>query len=165
MHRRIAGFVAVICASGAAYYALTNRKPVVKPPDGPHPPILVVGVNEPDELRVEPFPLPVLTPPEQAFADQLRKPTSPNAKFDMLAMINPILKSYPDYGDGYAMRVTALCEAPATKPAAIISDIDSAIKYHAKPESASTAELLSFRARLEYAAGQSGSAVTDLKTA
>src|ERR1700733_14518403 len=88
MRGRIVAVVAIICVSGASYYALKNRKAVVKPPDVPHPPILVVGVNEPDELRVEPFPLPALTPPEQEFADQLRKPTAPNTKFDVLAMIN-----------------------------------------------------------------------------
>jgi len=160
---KVAGFIAVVCVAGAAYYGLKHRPPTAKPLDGPRPPILVAGVNEPDELRVEPFPLPVLTPPEQAFADELRKPKVPNAKFDMLALVNPVLKSYPDYGDGYAMRATALCEVPATKPADIISDINSAIKYHAKPENASSGELLSIRARLEYAAGQSDSAMTDLE--
>ena len=159
---KIAAVLGLLAVSAIAYYAITSRRVPSKPPDPPRLPISVAGVNEPVELRVEPVPLPVLSPGEQALSDELKKPLPPNTKLDMIAVVNRVLKSHPDYGDGYAMRIAGLCDVPATKPEAIVSDINSAIKYGINPESTSPGDLLSFRARLEYSKGQFQAALTDL---
>ena len=145
---RMAALIGIIVVSALAYYAIANRQPPVKQVDLPRAPILVAGIDEPEELRVEPTPLPVLTPAEQAFANELRKPTPPNAKRDVVALINPILKSFPEYGDGYAMRMQSLCYVNATKAESIVSDINFAIKYHAKQEGVSPVELLRVHATI-----------------
>jgi hypothetical protein len=75
-----------------------------------HPePILVPGVAEPEEMRVEPFPTFVPTEPERMLGDAMKETrgnSDPNA---LLPALNRILAKYPDYGDGYVMRLGSLC--------------------------------------------------------
>jgi hypothetical protein len=90
-------------------------------------PILIPGVHEPAEMRVEPYPTNKveLTAPERMLGEALqnsdkRKPAT------MLPALDRILTQYPDFSDGYMMRAFALCDEG--KERAIASDLDRAIK-------------------------------------
>lgn len=128
-----------------------------------HPkPILVPGVTEPEEMRVEPFPKYVLTDPERMLGDamkEIRGNSDPNA---LLPALNSILAKYPDYGDGYVMRLGSLCSGK--DHAAILSDINNALKYISTAEVATDtkASMLSMKAKLEHDSGDDASAIRDL---
>jgi hypothetical protein len=73
-------------------------------------PVLISGVNEPDEMRVEPFPLTIdLTPPERMLGDAMKSGGN-NKPAALLPALNQILAKHPDFTDGYVMRLGALCE-------------------------------------------------------
>ena len=59
-------------------------------------PIIILGVKEPDEMRVEPFPLTnsVLTAPELMLADGM-KSVENNKPAALLPALNQILAKYP----------------------------------------------------------------------
>lgn len=130
------------------------------------PPILIRGIQEPDELRVEPLPgtQMVLTPPERMLAEAMQSADKgdPNA---LLPAVNRILTSYPEFAEGYVLRLGALCGT--NDPAAILSDIDNSIKFAgaSHPLKDSRVSLLSMRAKIEYATGHYDAAMTDLETA
>lgn len=128
-------------------------------------PILVLGVAEPEEMRVEPFPKYVPTEPERMLADAMKASqgnSDPNA---LLPALNRILAKYPEYGDGYAMRLTSLCMGKDR--AATLSDINNALKYKANSEDAkdTQASMLSMKAKLEHDGGDDAAAMRDLDTA
>jgi hypothetical protein len=91
-------------------------------------PILISGVQEPDEMRVEPFPAAnyVPTAPEQMLADAMKSVGS-NKPEALLPALNQLLAKYPDFSDAYVMRLGALCEG--NDLIAISSDINNALKY------------------------------------
>lgn len=131
-----------------------------------HPePILVPGLEEPEEMRVEPFPKFAPTEPERMLGDAMKETqgnSDPNA---LLPALNRILAKYPDFGDGYAMRLGSLCSGK--DHAAILSDINSALKYNATSEDAkeTQAPMLSMKAKLEHDSGDDSAAMRDLNTA
>lgn len=131
-----------------------------------HPePILVPGVAEPDEMRVEPFPKFAPTEPERMLGDAMKQTQGNNDPNALLPALNRILAKYPDYGDGYAMRLGSLCSGKDR--AAILSDIKNALKYNASSENAkeTQAAMLSMKAKLEHDGGDDAAAMRDLETA
>ncbi|TCK68449.1 tetratricopeptide repeat protein [Acidipila rosea] len=131
-----------------------------------HPkPILIPGVTEPEEMRVEPFPKSAPTAPERMLGDamkEIRGNSDPNA---LLPALDSILAKYPDYGDGYVMRLASLCNGK--NHAAILSDINNALKYNTTSEDATDtkASMLSMKAKLEHDGGDDTAAMRDLDTA
>ncbi len=129
-------------------------------------PILIPGVREPDEMRVEPLQVTnfVPTAPEQMLADAL-KSVGNDKRASLLPALNQILAKYPDFSDGYIMRLGALCEG--TDLVAIASDINSALKYlaNSKVGRSSRTSLLSMRAKIEYANRDEKAAIEDLDQA
>jgi hypothetical protein len=91
-------------------------------------PILIPGVQEPEEMRVPPVSMggSELTPPERELADATKnfsKVNDPNA----LPAINQILSKFPDFADGYLFRLGFLCDGNDRQAA--LSDVNNAIKF------------------------------------
>jgi tetratricopeptide (TPR) repeat protein len=115
-------------------------------------------------MRVEPLPVTntALTAPEQMLADAMK--AAGNNPTALLPALNQILAKYPDFSDGYVMRLGALCNG--NNLPAILSDINNAIKNMASSEVPSNlGSLLSMRAKIEHANGDDGSAIDDLDKA
>jgi tetratricopeptide (TPR) repeat protein len=128
-------------------------------------PILIPGIQEPEEMRVEPFPVYVPTEPERMVGQAMKEiqgNTSPDA---LLPALNHILSKYPDYADGYVLRLGPLCNGKDR--AAILSDINSALKYEASSENTkdTRASVLSMKAKLEHDDGDDAAAMQDLDKA
>ena len=112
-------------------------------------PILIPGVEEPEEMRVEPLQVPVLTAPERMLRDAERQLGSNNSPAALLPALNRILAKYPDFADGYVRRLASLCGG--NDRAAILSDVNRALKYASKLDSTwSVPSLLSMRAKMKY---------------
>jgi tetratricopeptide (TPR) repeat protein len=127
-------------------------------------PILIPGVQEPEEMRVEPFPAHVLTQPETMLAEAmngLKDEKSPDA---LLPALNKILAKYPNYGDGYTLRLISLCNG--NDRAAILSDVNNALKYESRLDNSKEthASMLSMRAKIEHDEGDDVAAMRDLDT-
>jgi len=126
-------------------------------------PIRIAGVQEPEEMLVEPFPLPVLTEPERMLRDTMKGPDGMKESI-LKPALNQILEKYPDFSDGYIWRLDALCAG--VDRAAILSDVNNALKYAADSGDKDTsAGLLSTRAKIEYANGNEKLAMEDLEKA
>jgi tetratricopeptide (TPR) repeat protein len=130
-------------------------------------PILIPGIQEPEEMRVEPVPTKKidLTVPERLMAEALQnsdksKPTS------LLPALNLILATYTNFSDGYIMRAFALCDAGAD-PAAIAADLDRALQHSSAPRTGkeSSLSLLSTRAKMQLARGDYVAALDGLEKA
>ncbi len=80
----------------------------------------------------------------------------------LLPPLNHILAKYPDFSNGYLMRLGALCEGN-DRPG-ISSDINNALKYLATSRVGNTSQgsLLSMRAKIEHANGNDRAAIDDL---
>jgi tetratricopeptide (TPR) repeat protein len=128
-------------------------------------PILISGVAEPEEMRVEPFPKFAPTEPERMLGDAMKQTQGNNDPNALLPALNRILAKYPDYGDGYAMRLGSLCSGK--DHAAILSDVNNALKYNTSSENAkdTQAAMLSMKAKLEHDGGDDAGAMRDLDTA
>lgn len=133
--------------------------------DEQRPPILIPGVQEPDEMRVEPVPFnkPTLSAPEQMLA----KVITGNQQ-DWLPALNSILASYPDFAEAYILRLDPLCKSGDRT--AIQSDLNNALKFIGNSnDSFSSAmkeqlpDLLSMRAKIEYTNGDYKGAMDDLE--
>jgi tetratricopeptide (TPR) repeat protein len=115
-------------------------------------PILIPGIQEPEEMRVEPFPTTKrdLTAPERMLGEALQKSDNSNPA-TLLPALNRILAQYPDFSDGYIMRAFALCD-PGNDRAAITADLDRALNSIASLRfgKTSTVSLLSTRAKMGY---------------
>src|SRR5437660_12889278 len=79
-------------------------------------PILIPGINEPAEMRVEPFPAKKieLTAPERMMREALKNINDNNINA-LLPAVDQILAQFPDYADAYILRATALCLTNDTK--------------------------------------------------
>lgn len=133
--------------------------------DAPRSPITVQGVAEPEEMLVEPFPAYAPTEPEKMLGDamkEVRGNSDPNA---LLPALNRILGKYPDYADGYAIRLGILCSGK-DRPA-IVSDTNNALKYEKNSaiSKETQAGMLSMKAKTEHDAGDDAGALRDLDTA
>ena len=89
-------------------------------------PILISDVKEPGEMSVEPLPFTKFVPtaPEQMLTDAM-KSTGDNNPAALLPALSQILAKYPDFSDGYVMRLGALCDGKDL--VAIASDINNAL--------------------------------------
>jgi tetratricopeptide (TPR) repeat protein len=130
-----------------------------------HDPILISGIAEPEEMRVEPFPAVVPNGPERMLREamkEIRGNSDPNA---LLPALNRTLAKYPDYADGYVIRLGALCTGKDR--AAILSDINNALKYESGSENLKEthASVLSMKAKTEHDGGDDTAAMRDLDAA
>jgi tetratricopeptide (TPR) repeat protein len=146
---------------------MSAKHPPTRPADNasanPHlAPILIPGVQEPEEMRVEPFPAHVLTEPERMLAEGMNNIKDKDRLDALLPVLNGILAKYPDYGDGYTLRLISLCNG--NDHAAILSDINSALKYKSNLENAgeTNASMLPMRAKIEHDEGDDVAAMRDL---
>jgi tetratricopeptide (TPR) repeat protein len=148
----IAGVVSALMAVVGTIAAEEQRRP----------PILIPGVQEPEEMRVEPFPTTKLdlTAPERMLGEALQKSDN-NKPAMLLPALNQILAQYPDFSDGYVMRALALCD-PGNDRAAITADLDRALSSKA---SLRTVSLLSTRAKMDYLSGNYLGAMNNLEKA
>lgn len=128
-------------------------------------PILIRGVQEPEEMRVEPFPVATLTPPEQMLAAEMQKLGNNSKTEALLPALDRILDKYPDYSDGYTMRLATLCSGKDLK--AIFLNVNNALKYADTSRGGKDSRngLLSMRAKIEHSQGQDSEAVKDLEMA
>jgi len=115
-------------------------------------------------MRIEPFPLYAPTEPERMLGEAMKETrgnSDPNA---LLPALNRILAKYPDYADGYVMRLGSLCTEK--DHAAILSDINNALRYDGNSENAKETHtsLLSMKAKAEHDGGDDASAIRDLDT-
>lgn len=146
----------------AATSALTNPTATAQ-----QSPVLIPGVLEPEEMRVEPLPIKKieLTAPERMLGDALK--ASDNSKpSTLLPALNQILAQYPDFSDGYVMRAFALCDAGNDR-AAISADVGRALKSVSGSRAGKTpfGSLLATRAKIEYLNGDYVAAINDLEQA
>jgi tetratricopeptide (TPR) repeat protein len=119
-------------------------------------PILIPGIQEPEEMRVEPFASKKvdLTPPQRMLGDVL---SGYNKPADWLPALNRLIAQYPEYPDPYILRLATLCEG--NDAAAVASDLDHALKFigtsliDTSTAKDSIGSLLSMRAKMEYATG------------
>jgi hypothetical protein len=168
MGRLLASFVAlfVLVAIGLSIYRLhSKRVPDVAAENVLHDPILIPGVQEPEEMRVEPIPVEVLTPPERMLGNAMQQVGSNSNPAALLPALARILAKYPDYSDGYVMRLGSLCSGN-DRPT-ILSNINSALKYagNSRTGKDSTSSLLSMRAKIEHTSGDDTDAMGDLDKA
>jgi hypothetical protein len=90
-------------------------------------PILIPGVPEPEEMQVEPISVETPTPPERMLGEAMQQAGNNSNPAALQPALNRILAKYPDYSDGYVMRLGSLCES--NDRAAILSNVNSALKY------------------------------------
>ena len=128
-------------------------------------PILIPGIQEPEEMSVQPISVEVPTAPDRMLGEAMQQVGNKSSPAVLLPALDRILAKYPDYSDGYVMRLGSLCEG--NDRAAILSDINSALKYigNSRTGKDSVGSLLSMRAKIEYAHGDDGSAMEDLDKA
>jgi len=128
-------------------------------------PILTPGIQEPEEMRVEPISVEVPTAPDRMLGEAMEQVVNKSSPAALLPALDRILAKYPDYAVGYVMRVGSLCEG--NDRAAILSNINSALRYigNSRIGKDSLGSLLSMRAKIEHANGDDGSAMEDLDKA
>jgi tetratricopeptide (TPR) repeat protein len=128
-------------------------------------PILIPGVQEPDEMRVEPFPINKVDLP--ARMQELAGATNNFSKVDptaMLPALDRILAKYPEFADGYVFRLYAFCESNDRRKA--MSDINNAIKFMDNSlVKDNFRSLVSTRAKLLFADGDYAGAMNGLEQA
>jgi tetratricopeptide (TPR) repeat protein len=126
----------------------------IAPAEQSRQPILIPGIHEPEEMRVEPLPINKVEPtaPERELAEATNNFSNVNLA-EMLPALDRILAKYPDFADGYVFRIGALCESNDRRRA--ISDLNSALKFigNSRTGKDSIGSLLSMRAKLAYADG------------
>jgi tetratricopeptide (TPR) repeat protein len=139
----IAGVVSALMAVVGTIASAESRQP-----------ILIPGIQEPEEMRVEPLPINRVEPtaPERELAEATNNFSKVNLA-EMLPALDRILAKYPDFADGYVFRIGALCESNDRRR--VISDLNSALKFigNSRTGKDSIGSLLSMRAKLAYADG------------
>jgi len=115
-------------------------------------------------MRVEPFPAASLTPPEQMLGAAMQEVGNNSQPDALLPALDRILKKYPDYSDGYTMRLAALCSGNDLK--AILFNLNSALRYigNSRAGKDSRNGLLSMRAKIEHTQGEDSEALKDLES-
>jgi tetratricopeptide (TPR) repeat protein len=131
-------------------------------------PILIAGIQEPEEMKVDPFPTNKLelSAPERMLGEALQT-LDKNKPGSLLPALNRILEQFPEFSEGYIMRAFTLCD-PGSNRAAIIADLDLALKFVANSRTGgkdSVPSLLSTRAKVEVASGDFSAAMNDLERA
>jgi len=127
-------------------------------------PISIPGVQEPEEMLVEPFPTTKnnLSPPQRMLGEAFSRGNKPA---DWLPILNQIIAQYPNFPDAYVLRLATFCEG--NDVAAIASDLDHALPFIDKSFTGkeTIGSLLSMRAKMEYAAGNYVGAMDGLEKA
>lgn len=158
-----------VLIAGAAFLAYRYRPHPKTPPasvaEAHLAPILIPGVAEPEEMRVEPFPKAAPNEPERMLGEAMKETSGNSDPNALLPALNRILAKYPDYSDGYAMRLASLCTGKDR--AAILSDINKALKYNSTSEVAADTKgaMLSMKAKIEHDNGNDTDAMRDLDAA
>ena len=158
----LVGMMALLAYRAPSFH---NQPAVAEPKSTPIVPILIPGIAEPPEMRVLPFPAPVVTPQMRMLYDAMQQAdskTEPNAR--RLA-VDRIIAKYPDYSDAYTMRLSLLCEG--SNRAAILSDINNALKYMSNSATGNDSlnSMISMRAKIEHTNGDDSAAMEDLDKA
>jgi hypothetical protein len=92
----------VLAAIGLFIYRSHSRRvPGVATENVHRDPILIPGVQEPEEMRTEPIPVEVLAPPERMLGEAAEQVGSNGNPAALLPALDRILAKYPDYSDGY----------------------------------------------------------------
>jgi tetratricopeptide (TPR) repeat protein len=130
-------------------------------------PILIPGVQEPEEMRVKPFPTTKadLTASERMLGEALQK-SDKSQPAALVTALNQILAKYPDFSDGYLMRAFALCD-PGNDRTAIAADLNRALKAGTALRFGKTpiVSLLAAQAKMEYLGGNYANAMKVLEQA
>lgn len=113
-------------------------------------------------MRVEPFPAYVPTEPERMVGEAMKSAAGNSNPDALLPALNGILAKYPEYADGYVLRLVSLCTGD--DHAAILSDISNALKHEGGSENSkdTLAALLSMRAKIEHTRDDDIAAMQDL---
>jgi tetratricopeptide (TPR) repeat protein len=153
-----------------AYYMIKNHRPATASQPAPvaeahQKPILIAGVNEPEEMRVEPKAVPVITPADRAIGEVLKKFNGKSNPAELPKLMYPIVAAYPNNGNARLLRLSGLCEIPTSADRAILSDIEVAIKNPPEHDATSIGSLLAMRAKLAHDAGNDEKAMDDLEAA
>jgi hypothetical protein len=124
-------------------------------------PIRISGVNEPDEMLVQPLSATVSTERERMLGQAL----SSSEETVRLSALNRVIAQYPDFSDAYILRLGVLCKG--NDRAAILSDVDNALKFIENSSLGKTSIkfLLSVKAKIEHANGDDRAAIDDLYNA
>jgi tetratricopeptide (TPR) repeat protein len=129
-------------------------------------PILIPGVEEPDEMRVEPLPSQhaELTAAERELAEATNNFSKINL-VELLPVLDRILAKYPEFADGYVFRLGVFCENGDRLRAA--SDVNSALKFMgtSRTMKETLGAFLSTRAKLAYTDGDYLGAMDGLEKA
>lgn len=127
-------------------------------------PILIPDVQEPEEMRVEPFPMHVPNEQVRLLEPAMNRGNNQDPAATLQAL-NHILEEHPDLSDGYLLRLETLCKG--NDRAAILSDINNAIKYASNSlvKKDSSGSLLSMRAKIAHTNGDDAHAMDDLEKA
>jgi len=129
-------------------------------------PILIPGVEEPDEMRVEPLPKQhvELTAAERELAEATNNFSKINL-IELLPALDRILAKYPDFADGYIFRLGAFCENDDRRRAA--ADVNSALKSmgNSRTMKDTLGAFISMRAKLAYTDGDYVGAMDGLEKA
>jgi tetratricopeptide (TPR) repeat protein len=156
--------ILILVVIGLSIYRLHSKRVPDAAENVLRDPILIPGVQEPEEMRVEPIPIEVLTPPERMLGNAMQQVGSNSNPAALLPALDRILAKYPDYSDGYVMRLGSLCSG--NDRSTILSNINSALKYaNSRTGKDSTSSLLSMRAKIEHANGDDTDAMGDLDKA
>jgi tetratricopeptide (TPR) repeat protein len=139
----------------------------IRAAEQPRAPILIPNVQEPEEMRVAPFPKSdtVLTPADRMLGEAIPAKNDVNA---MLPALNHVIASYPEYAPAYVMRLGALCEG--SDKDAVLSDIDSALKFSSSQAFSeimkqSVGSVYGMRAKIKYLKGDYIGAINNLEKA
>ena len=170
---RLIGSAAIAILIGAVlllgYHAYLARYQPVAAENQHRDPVLIPGINEPEELRVEPVApsQTKLTAPQQMLADAMNNSGQNSDPTALLPAVNKIIAKYPDYSDAYLMRLGALCNG--NDRAAIMSDINNALRFKGDSlvgkDTKSFNSLLSMRGKIEHENGDDRAAMDDLDKA
>jgi tetratricopeptide (TPR) repeat protein len=143
--------------------ALTGMVGAIAAEEQRQQPILIPGIQEPDEMRVEPLPTKKteLTAPDRMLGEAMESAGKAGLSA-LLPALNRIIKMYPDHAVAYVLRLAALCEG--NDRAAIVADIDSALKFmgNSRVPKEGFATLPAIKAKLQYANGDYAGAMDSL---
>ena len=148
-----------------AYRAQVNHTQSAAADEQHSAPILIPGIPEPAEMRVDPMPVAVPTPPERMLADAMQQVGNKSDPAALRPALDRIIAKYPDYSDGYIMRLGSLCDG--SDRTAILSNVNNALKYlgTSRAFKGSPSSLLSMRAKIEHTNGDDSAAMADLDKA
>jgi tetratricopeptide (TPR) repeat protein len=148
--------ILLVVSASIMFRRLSTTKEVAQSQPRLHDPILIPGIEEPEELRVVPVPFPNPSPEMRMVGQAIE---SKNQK-DWLPALNRVVEKYPHFGDAYAMRATLLCEGG--NRVAVMNDIESANRYGAQMLSDKSDMFVPIKAKIEHSNGNDTTAIAEL---